>query len=191
VFTVDDLLAVAELAAAAWRRGGGRDWAAPAGTLAWSCHETARHAVDTTLAPAFFLASGRVDGYPVYGAATPGPDASPDTLAEALLTSARILAAVVTTAEPGARAAIWRRPRVEVRGPVDFAPRGALELVLHAHDVCAGLGVPFVPPAGPCDRLRRHTAGWPHWRSPGWEPLALSGDPWADLRSASGRLPPP
>ena len=187
---MEDLLAVAGLAGRAWRKGASRDWSAPAGTLAWTCHETARHAIDTTLAPAFFLASRKVDGYPGYGAATPGEGAPPSMLAEALLTSARILAAVVTVAEPDARAAIWRRPRVEVRGPEDFAPRGALELVLHAHDVCAGLRMPFAPPPGLCDRLRRHTQDWPHWRSPGWAPLALSGDPWADLLRSSGRHPP-
>jgi hypothetical protein len=190
-FTPDDLVEVAGCAATAWRAGAGRDWEAPAGTLTWSCAHTADHAVDATLAPAFFLASRRRADYPPYGAATPGPDASPEEYAEALLAAARLLAALVTATEPDARAIIWRRPALEVRGPADFAPRGGLELVLHAHDVCAGLGIPFTPPADPCDRLRRHTHDWPHWRTPGWAPLALSGDPWADLLHASGRRPSP
>jgi hypothetical protein len=118
---------------------------------------------------------------------TPGPDAAPEVLAEAVETAARILAAVVTAAGPDVRAVIWRRPRVETRGPADFVPRGALELMLHAHDVCTGLGVPFVPPAELCERLRRHTRDWPHWRSPGWAPLTLAGDPWDDLLRAAGR----
>lgn len=160
----------------------------PAGTLTWSCARTADHAADTVLAPALFLASRKRDGYPGFGVLTAGPDAPPETLVEALETASRILAAVVTAAPAGTRAVIWRRPHVEVRGPEDFVPRGALELILHAHDVCAGLGVPFEPPAALCERLRRHTAGWPHWRSPGWSPLTLAADPWPDLLRASGRL---
>jgi Mycothiol maleylpyruvate isomerase N-terminal domain len=119
--------------------------------------------------------------------ASPGPDTDPPTLIEALETAARVLAAVVTATPPGVRAVIWRRPRVETRPAGDFAPRGALELILHGHDVCAGLGVPLAPPPEPCDRLRRHTSDWPHWATPGWRPLLLGGDPWADLLRSSGR----
>jgi hypothetical protein len=178
---------LAGLVGAAWRGAAGRDWSAPAGTLEWTCTDTALHAVDTVVAPAFFLASRKRDGYPGFGVSRPGPDTGPAALAEALETASRVLVAVVTVAGPDARAAIWRRPAVEVRGPRDFVPRGALELALHAHDVGAGLGVPFVPPDGLADRLRRHTRDWPHWRSPGWAPLRLAGDPWADLLRASGR----
>ena len=78
---------------------------------------------------------------------------------------------MVRAAEPDARAVIWRRPQIETRGPEDFVPRGALELILHAHDVCTGLRVAFDPPADLCERLRQHTRSWPHWQSPGWTPL--------------------
>jgi hypothetical protein len=189
VFTCDDLRRLAGHVAEGWRAGADRDWSAPAGTLAWSCAETADHAVDTVIGPAVALAAGKLDGYPAYGISTPGPDADAATFAEALATATRILVAVVITAAPSDRAVIWRRPVLEVRGPEDFVPRAGLELVLHAHDVCCGLGVPFAPPAGLCDRLRRHTAGWPHWQVPGWSPLTLAGDPWADLLRASGRAP--
>ncbi len=53
--------------------------------------------------------------------------------------------------------------------------------------MAAGLGLAYEPPPALCDRLRRHTAGWPHWRTPGWSPPTLAGDPWADLLHASGR----
>jgi len=190
-FTGDDLGVLASLVAEAWRSGAARDWAVPAGDLAWSCSRTADHAVDTLLASAFFLASRRQDDYPAYGASTPGPDAAPEVLAEAVETAARILAAVACAAEPDVRAVIWRRPEVETREPADFVPRGALELILHAHDVCTGLGVAFTPPAELCEALRRHTRDWPHWRSPGWAPLTLDGDPWADLLRGAGRRVPP
>lgn len=186
-FSCDDLAELAGLVAAAWRAGAARDWSAPAGTLEWSCARTADHAVDTVVAPAFFLASRRQDDYPPYGVSSPGPDATPAQLAEALETAARILIAVVAAAPVDTTAIIWRRPRPETRPPADFVPRGGLELALHGHDVCAGLGVAYAPPPALADRLRRHTADWPHWRSPGWSPLTLDGDPWADLLRASGR----
>ena len=106
-----------------------------------------------------------------------------------LETAARILVAVVAAAGPDARAAIWRRPEVEVRGPADFPPRAGLELALHGHDVCAGLGVPLVPPPEVIGRLCRHTAGWPMWGMLGWSSPGTSGDPWAALLTAAGRVP--
>jgi hypothetical protein len=186
-FGCDDLEELAALVAGAWRRAADHDWSAPAGVLEWTCTRTADHAVDTVLAPAFFLASRRRDDYPPFAPTSVGPDPRPGDLADGVETAARILAAVVRTTAPDVRAVIWRRPRVETRPPRDFVPRGALELIVHGHDVCTGLGVPFAPPAPLCERLRRHTGEWPHWRSSGWSPLTLAGDPWADLLRAAGR----
>lgn len=66
-------------------------------------------AVDTVVAPAFFLASRKRDGYPGFGVSRPGPDTGPVALAEALETASRVPVAVVTVAGADARAAIWRR----------------------------------------------------------------------------------
>jgi hypothetical protein len=189
VFSRADFDEMARLALDAWRSGRDRDWSVPAGTLEWSCTTTADHTVDAVFAVALFLASRKEDGYPDWGwdELTMGPDATPDHLVEALATVARMLSAVIAVAEPDARAVIWRFPRVEVRGPEDFAPRGGLELVLHAHDVCAGLGIPFEPPADVCARLREHTRGWPHWTSPGWAEPPSTDDPWMDVLVGSGR----
>jgi hypothetical protein len=185
-FTVDDLGELASLAAEAWRSADGGDWSAPAGTLDWSCARTAAHAVDAVLAPALFLASRRADDYPPFGP-VPVTGGTAADVADGVETAARVLAAVMAAAPPGSEAVIWRRPRPERRPATDFPPRAGLELVLHGHDVCTGLGVGFEPPAALCDRLRRHAAGWPHWRSPGWSPPTLAGEPWADLLRASGR----
>ena len=190
IFTCDDLTTLAALVVDAWQSGSDRDWSAPAGDLDWSCTKTADHAIDTVLAPAFFLASRKQDAYPGFGTFSAGPDAHPALLVEALQTATRILTAVVTAADPDVRAVIWRRPQIELRAPVDFVPRGGFELAIHAHDVCTGLGVPCRPPTEVCDRLRRHTQGWPYWTSPGWSPLAMDGDPWIDLLVSSGRRPP-
>jgi hypothetical protein len=46
--------------------------------------------------------------------------------------------------------------------------------------------VPFDPPPELCERLRGHTMSWPFWTG-AWSPLAMTGDPWAELLQASGR----
>jgi hypothetical protein len=138
-------------------------------------------------APAFFLASRRLDGYPEAGGdLTMGDGADPVRLVESLEIATRILAAVVRDADPEVRAVIFRRPEVLIAGPADFPPRAALELILHAHDVCAGLRVPFEPPPGLCHRLREHTRPWPLW-TVAWNGLGRSDDPWGDLLAGAGR----
>jgi hypothetical protein len=186
VFTTTDLLDLGEIVAASWQAGSDRDWSVPAGTLDWTCAATADHAVDCVFAPAHFLASRRLDDYPDIGVYSVGPDPRPAQLVEAVGVACRVLAAVVADAErePGVRAILFRGPILGV--PADFAPRGGLELVLHAHDVCTGLDVPFEPPAALCARLREHTRPWALWTRY-WNGLPSTDDPWGDLLSASGR----
>jgi hypothetical protein len=189
MFSCRDLADLTRVVTKVLRSGSNLDWSAPAGTLEWNCTKTADHTVDTLLAPALFLASRNRDDYPAFQPVTMGRDPTPETLIGGIETAARVLIAVVTTAEPDTHAIIWRRPQVETREPADFVPRGALELILHAHDICTGLGITFTPPQDLCQRLRQHTRSWPHWSSPGWTPLSMTGDPWADLIHSSGRQP--
>ena len=153
-FTCGDLERLAALVADTWRSAADRDWSVPAGTLEWSCVTTADHAIDTVLAPAFFLASRLQDRYPV-GDWVPPHLIGMQSFAEGVETATRILPAVVRDTPADVRSIIWRSPDPELRPPVDLVPRGGVELVLHAHDVCAGLGVSFDPPADAMDRLRR------------------------------------
>ncbi len=187
-FAAEDLDELTEMVADAWLFGADGDWSAPAGTLEWSCRATADHAVDCVYAPAFFLASRRRDAYPEVGLDLElGPKASPALLVESLRIATRILVAVVGEAAPDVQAIIFRRPSSITAAPPDFLPRGALELILHAHDVCAGLGVAFEPPLRLCERLREHTRPWPMWDL-GWRRLGRTDDPWDDLLQASGRM---
>ncbi len=186
-FTIDDLYVLSDLVAARWTSAAHHDWSAAAGTVEWSCTTTADHAVDCVYAPAFFLASRKVDAYPEVGLdLTLGPEANPVRLVQSLQIATRILAAAVNDTEPDVRAVIFRRPELLTGAPSDFVPRGAVELILHAHDVCQGLHVPFEPPADLCYRLREHTRPWPMW-TVAWHGLGRSDDPWNDLVEGSGR----
>jgi hypothetical protein len=47
--------------------------------------------------------------------------------------------------------------------PADFVSRVGLELILHARDVCLGLGITYEPDVDLARRLRDHAAGWSMW----------------------------
>jgi hypothetical protein len=184
-FTVEDFDVLSDLVLASWGSAVDRDWSIPAGTLEWSCLRTADHTVDCVFSYAFFLASRKEDGYPAFGELHALPGAQPTDLLDGLRAAVNMLHAVIVAAPAGARAAIWRRPAVEVGGSTDFAARGALELVLHGADVCAGLGVPFTPPGAECARLLESTAV-----NPGASPFEASDNAWSDLLARSGRPRP-
>ncbi len=186
-FTADDLEELSALVADTWTSAADHDWSAQAGTVEWSCTATADHAVDCVYAPAFFLASRRTDAYPHAGGdLTMGEDATPERLVESLRIATRLLIAVVRDAPDDVRSVIFRRPQLTLGAPGDFLPRGALELALHAHDVCVGLDMSFEPPATISRRLREHTRPWPMWTTE-WDGLGDTDDAWGDLLAASGR----
>lgn len=181
-FTVEDFSQLSTLVIDAWEAGLDRDWTVPAGTLEWSCFHTADHTIDCVFSYALFLASRCQDAYPNFGELHALPDATPRDLLDGLRAVTTMLTAVIVTADPDVRAVIWHRPEAETAPPQDFAARGALELILHAHDVCVGLGVPFEPPPGLCARLFEHTRAWPFQPA-----VEATADPWADLLERSGR----
>ena len=185
-FTTSDMLDLAELVGDGWTAAAGLDWSAPAGDLEWSCLRTADHAVDCVWAPAMFLASRNQDTYPMLFDPMLRDGATPEKLVLSLGTAARTLAAVINDADDDVRAIIFGRPDATIAAPRDFAPRGAMELILHAHDVSLGLGIEFEPPADMCHRLREHTRPWPMWTLV-WNEPGSTDDPWADLLTASGR----
>lgn len=186
-FTATDLCDLAAYVAATWSAAADLDWSAQAGTLEWTCLRTADHAVDCVWAPVFFLASRRQDRYPDIGADMAiGEGANPARLVESLDMASRVLCAVIRDTPPGVRSVIFRRPEVLVGAPPDYAPRAAMELILHAHDVGLGLGVEFEPDAELCSHLREHTRPWPMW-TVAWHGLAQTDDPWQDLLIGSGR----
>jgi hypothetical protein len=182
-FTVADFDHLSRLVLDAWGSAVDRDWSVPAGTLEWSCFTTADHTVDCVFSYALFLGSRRQDDYPNFGELHALPGSTPRDLVDGLRAVSAMLVGVITIAEPDARAIIWRRPAPTTASPPEFAARGGHELILHAYDVCTGLGVPFDPPRDLCQRLFDASSSWTVWT----EPFRPTGDPWSDLLERSGR----
>jgi Mycothiol maleylpyruvate isomerase N-terminal domain. len=180
-FIAEDFAAVSTLALDAWRAGLDRDWSVPAGTLKWSCFETADHTINCAFSYAFFLASRAQTAYPPFGEVDALPEATPADLVDGLRAMTNLLYAIIVAAPPETQAIISRHPTPRTGSPNDFAARGAHELILHAYDISCGLGVPFDPPRETCQRLMDHTAAWPFGE------VVRTDDPWSDLLRRSGR----
>jgi hypothetical protein len=117
----------------------------PAGEVSWSCWRTAEHVVDDLVAYALQVASGaRLDYVPITGprgeseVVRVAPASGPAGLAEALTASAELLATQVEAAPPERRA---YHP-FGLSDPAGFAAMGVVEILVHAYDVVAGLGLP-------------------------------------------------
>jgi hypothetical protein len=147
----------------------------PAGTLEWSCFKTADHTVDCVFSYAFFLASRKQDWYPNWGELHANDGATPADILDGLRAATELLRATILAAPPDTQAIIKLSPQPTTGDPQDFAARGGHELILHAHDVCTGLDVPFDPPQDLCARLLEHTGG------------EASSDAWRALLERSGR----
>ena len=186
----DDLGVLAGLVADNWRAGVDRDWSARAGTLDWSCTETADHAVDSALAPG--VLPGAPQGRTAIRPAEPftlGPDARPLDLVEAVETAARVLTGVVAARRSGgagghlAAARRSRRDRPRTSCPVARSSWPCTPTTWRL-----GLDLPFdaTRRARASDSGRTRSSGR-MWSSPGWTPLTMDGDPWLDLLRSSGR----
>ena len=143
--------------------------------------------MDCVYAPAAFLASRRTDRYPDIPIFTAGPDATVNQLVESLEVMCRFVVDVVDGAPADVRAVLFEGDEPTLGAPADFVPRAGLELILHAHDVCAGLGVEFEPDADLAGRMRDHTSGWSMWMTAFGTEVVHTQDPFGDLLLASGR----
>ncbi len=184
-FTVIDLDTVARLVLNGWTAAADLDWSVPAGTLTWSCLQTADHVIDCVFSYALFFASRKQDAYPNFGELHALPDATPRDMIDGLRAVTTMLVAVIATAPSDTTAVMLRFPTIRTGGPNDFAARGALEMILHGYDISAGLGLDFPPPDDLCGRLFAATVSWP-------QPIGVvaSSDPWADIVERSGRPRP-
>lgn len=157
---------------------GAERWDAPAGSLEWTCWQTAEHLADDLFAYAAQIGPRtppvtREVPFVWQRTAPGGPasvvfaqrDAGPAGLLQVLDTCGALLVAMVRTASPQVRA----HHVFGVSDPEGFAAMGVVETLVHGHDLAEGLGLGWEPPAGPCARALarlfpdapRDAAPWP------------------------------
>ncbi|MGW8790045.1 maleylpyruvate isomerase N-terminal domain-containing protein [Streptomyces althioticus] len=153
------------------------DWTVPAGTLEWTCRQTAAHVAHDLLAYAGQLAARPTDAYlPID--LTVRPSASPADVLQAVTACGALLSSALATADPDVRAWHW--------GPCDatgFAAMGVAETLLHTYDITQGLSLDWLPPAELSAAVLHRLF-----------PAAPSGDPnrvllWCTGRGDLGGLP--
>ncbi|MFC5745082.1 hypothetical protein [Actinomadura rugatobispora] len=186
--TADDLDRAVGLAVAALREAPAdpRAWDAKAGSLEWTCWETAEHLSDDlfSYAAQLGLRTPPLDGHVpfVWESRRPGGPANavhadrgagPSGLLQVLQASGALLGAMVRTTPPDVLAH-------HVYGDSDaegFAAMGIVETLVHTHDLAQGLGPAWEPPADLCARVLTRLF-----------PDAPTGaDPWPTLLWATGR----
>jgi hypothetical protein len=121
-----------------------QDWTVPAGSLEWSCLQTAVHVAHDLLAYAGQVAARPADAYLPFDL-TVRPDVSPAEVLRIVAACGGLLGSALATAGPQLRAWHW--------GPCDtagFASMGVAETLLHTHDIVQGLGLPWLPPSSMC-----------------------------------------
>ncbi|MEV4949130.1 hypothetical protein [Streptomyces sp. NPDC053755] len=141
--------------------GTAADWQRPAGSLTWSCWETAEHLADDLFAYAVqigleappldtevpFLWTRRREGGPA-NVTFADPAAGVPGLLQVVESCGSLLTALVRTAPADRRSYHCHG----VSDPAGFAAMGIVEVLVHTHDIALGLGVPWTPPAGLCAR---------------------------------------
>jgi hypothetical protein len=160
--TVDDIDTAVTATVATLGPALDRDWHVPAAGLDWSCWETLEHTSDDLFAYAMQLAPKQPpldthtpvawrrerDGGPT-STIFADPSAGNAGLLQVLEGCATLLIAVVRTTPDTVRA----YHGFGVSDPEGFAAMGVVEVLVHTHDVAAGLGLAFEPPADLCDRV--------------------------------------
>jgi hypothetical protein len=141
----DDLARAVAVSADALDACSDGDWSQPAGALSWDCWHTAAHLADVLVSYAAQLAARARDGW-VGFATEPDPGAPPPVLAEVVDAAGNLLVAEVRCTPRDTRA----YHALGTIGPEAFAAMGAAELLLHADDIAAGVGVDFTPPEELC-----------------------------------------
>lgn len=115
------------------------DWQVPAGSLEWSCWETAAHVAHDLLAYAGQV-TARASGYLPFDLVI-APGAAPREVLEVVSACGRLLSSAVANAGPGPVA--WHWGMSDAAG---FAAMGVAETLVHTYDITQGLGVAWLPP---------------------------------------------
>jgi uncharacterized protein (TIGR03083 family) len=119
----------------------GADWSVRAGSLEWSCRDTAVHIAHDLLAYAGQVAGRPSDAYLPIDLTVRG-DATPAQILDVIEACATLLIRAIAGAGPDDRA--WHWGAADTGG---FAALGMNELLVHAYDIGRGLGTGWRPPA--------------------------------------------
>ncbi|MUN39729.1 maleylpyruvate isomerase N-terminal domain-containing protein [Actinomadura litoris] len=160
-------------------------WDSKAGTLEWTCWETVEHLADDLFAYAAqlgprrppqdrevpFLWERRRPGGPanvIYADRSAGPEG----LLDVLESCGALLVAMARCTPPEVRS----HHGFGLSDPAGFAAMGAVEVLVHTHDLAAGLGLTWEPPGDLCAGVLTRLF-----------PGAPEGDPWQVLLWSTGR----
>jgi len=158
------------------------DWTAPARHLEWSCWQTLAHMVDCTFSYALQVAARAQAGFLPFREL----QALPEATAGELLLGLRGVAAMLAGALGRASVDVLASDGVVMLDGNDWAARGAYELLLHAGDICGGLGAVFEPDPSLCDWVSRSERLWMLDR----RSAQRGTSPWHRLVLGSGRPVP-
>lgn len=173
--TPTDLQRAADVAATALSPHIGRDWNPAAGTLDWSCRQTLDHIVGALVWYSTQLATRAQQRIPPVRGGE--PDAEVASLLGSVRAGADILAELAVAAGPDVRA-FHRAGMADAEG---FLAMGCDEILIHAHDIAAGLGAKFEPPGELCRGVLTRLFPWAPRDHGAWETLL-----WANGRRPLG-----
>jgi uncharacterized protein (TIGR03083 family) len=121
------------------------DWRVPAGTLDWSCWQTAAHVAHDLAAYAGQLAGQATAGYLAFDLVVP-PATSPREVLAVVTACGRLLAVAADAADEGPVA--WHFGLSDAAG---FAAMGVAETLVHTYDIAQGLDIEWRPPEPLCE----------------------------------------
>ena len=120
------------------------DWQAGAGSLAWSCWQTAAHVAHDLASYAGQVAARATAGYLPFDLVI-APAAAPREVLDVVAACGRLLSVAVDGAEAGPVG--WHWGMSDAAG---FAAMGVAEVLVHTYDITQGLGVTWLPPEPLC-----------------------------------------
>ncbi|MPZ80563.1 MAG: hypothetical protein GEV28_09260 [Actinophytocola sp.] len=184
--TAEHLDRAVQLSLATLLRASSADWDGKAGSLEWTCWETVEHLADdlfqyavqlTLRTPSLtgdvpFLWEPRRPGGP-HNAVHADRSAGPTGLLQVLEACGALLVAMVRTRSPEVRAFHG----FGIADPEGFAAMGAVETLVHTHDLAGGLGLAWTPPADLCAEVLTRL----------FPDAPKDTEPWPTLLWATGR----
>ena len=163
-----DVVTAGECVADALQAGIDLDWSVRAGNLDWTVDQTISHLTAAPVKYSLYLASRSPDFIAVTIASW--PDATKTERIDAIRSVAHALANIAAATPPDVRAC-HSSGMLDAEG---FVALGCLELLVHGHDICAGLGLPLEPSSDLAERLVARLVPWlveddaPSWRKILW-----------------------